>query len=308
MSGSAAPTTVNRMARTDAPHDDDGATSALTAALVDDAAVFPPGLAPLPAALSAHGSALRETWGALVGPLLVPASSVEELLGLLHDAGDPLDPVDVVLVADTGVPGLAAARNLLLDLDAVDLVGVEVALPGDLAPAEAAAGVLDSLATTVPAAIEVPLVPGWQEALDVLAADGAERAKFRCGGPSAASIPEPGDLAAAILACLERDLPFKLTAGLHRAVRGQDTTEGRPHHGFGNVLAAVAAGLRGADAAGVTDVLRETSPDAVGALLAGIDGPAAVAVRRRFTSFGSCSLTGPRDDLRTLGVLADGGA
>ena len=273
---------------------------ALTDALVDDAAVFPPGLAPLPDALRGHLAARRAPWRALVGPLVLPASAVDGLPDLLPGLVDALDPLRLVIVADTGPAGLDAARDRLVDDDRIDLAGIEVALPGDVDPTAGAADLLAHLAWSVPAAVEVPLVPGWEGALDVLAADGAERAKFRLGG---AGVPTVEQVAAVLVACRDRRLPFKLTAGLHRAVRGMDRTGDLPHHGFGNVLAAVAAAVDGAAAADVGAVLAETGEDRVAVLLSGIDAATAVAVRRLFRSFGSCSLAGPRDDLVALGVL-----
>jgi len=75
----------------------------------------------------------------------------------------------------------------------------------------------------VTVAAEVPLTWGVLGALDTIAE--ARRggapilAKFRTGGLAAELFPSPSDLAAVIVACHERGVPFKLTAGLHRAVR-----------------------------------------------------------------------------------------
>ena len=69
------------------------------------------------------------------------------------------------------------------------------------------------------------------------------RLKFRTGGLEAAAFPPSEVLAGWIDAALDRETPFKCTAGLHRAVRhtGEDGFE---HHGFLNVLVATGAGLR----------------------------------------------------------------
>ena len=59
------------------------APPALLAGLIDDAAVFPPGNAPLAAALTGHRALRAGPDADLVGPLLVPAASVPELVALV---------------------------------------------------------------------------------------------------------------------------------------------------------------------------------------------------------------------------------
>jgi len=46
------------------------------------------------------------------------------------------------------------------------------------------------------------------------------------------------ELAAFVHACWVRTVPFKATAGLHRAVRAVDERDGLVHHGFLNLLVA----------------------------------------------------------------------
>ena len=104
-------------------------------------------------------------------------------------------------------PGDAAAA----DDDRVELVGIELALPRDGDPVVFAHHVLEALAFSVPTAVEVPPVAGWQAALDVLADDGAERAKFRTGGPTGAQIPTPEPSSRSLSSrAVDRQLPFKL--------------------------------------------------------------------------------------------------
>jgi hypothetical protein len=291
---------------------------ALVGSLLDDAATFPPGNAAMAEAVPAHRAHADSWYADLVGPFVCATSRVPQLLDALASPGSPgeagepgapsgvrsrvLDPLRVVLVADNGTLGVAQARNLLLDDDRVELVGLEIALPREGDPATFARHVLDALAFAVPAAIEVPYVPGWEAALDVLAADGAERAKFRTGGPVAAAIPAPEQLAGQVLAAVERRVPFKLTAGLHHALRGAEQTDGVPHHGFLIVLAATAAAVGGAGLDEVTGTLAATEADVLLGPLRDCD-PA--SVRRAFTSIGTCSITDPVADLVGLGLLVE---
>ena len=267
----------------------------LTLKLIDDAAVFPPGSATVPAAVEAHRGYQLAPYAELVGPLLVRASTTVEVLEATR-AGDDLS---VGLIADEGLSGLVEAISLLFDHDdRATLAQVEIALPADHDPGPATRVLLDQLAFSATAYVEVPRT-GWAEALDVLAEDGAERAKYRTGGATAQAVPNETELAAFIAGCLDRRLAFKLTAGLHRAVR-HTTSEGWEQHGFLNVLAAVTAGLAGAAEADLVHLLAERSPARLAGVLASAD---IAAVRRSFTSFGCCGVTDPIQDLVALGLI-----
>lgn len=272
----------------------------LVLGLVDDAAVFPPGNAPVADAVAAH-QVHRNAWYAeTVGPLLVRSSDVVTLLEATR-AGDDLR---IGLVADEGLTGLVEAIGLLFDHDErAALAQVEIALPADHDPAAATRVLLDQLAFSAMAYVEVPRT-GWDSALDVLAEDGAERAKYRTGGSTAAAHPSDAELAAFVRGCLDRGLGFKLTAGLHHAMRST-SPEGFEQHGFLNVLAAVGAGLAGASVDDVAAVLAERDSGRVVSALAGTD---VATVRRCFVSFGCCGVTDPVADLVALGLLTGGAA
>lgn len=271
----------------------------LLAGLVDDAAVFPPGNAPLPEALTAHAQHRLAWYADLVGPLLLPVSK----LAAVADAGE--QPPQIGVIGDTGLPGLRAAFALAdgrwRQFEVAVAKRGEDPQPGlRTLLAEAALGPdLDMYA-------ETPLTWGLLGALDTLAAEraGGARvaAKFRTGGLAAELFPTPVELAAVICACQERDLPFKLTAGLHHAVRHTDPETGFTHHGFVNVLAGCLAAADGAEVADVAELLGTT--DAL---------PLREAVRSRrdqprplWQGFGSCSILEPLADLRDLGLVEGG--
>jgi hypothetical protein len=279
---------------------DGGRAALLVAALVDDAAVFPPGNAPVADAVRAHRGWRRTDLGVVVGPFLAPVSRLGEVLDAL-DADPASEPLDLSLVADTGLVELAEARAILLDDDRVQLVGLEVALPADGPLADSARLTLDTLDFALPAALEIPRLPGWADALAVIAHDGAERAKFRTGGATPGAVPSAAELAEVLTTAVHVGAAFKLTAGLHRAVR-RTTESGVDEHGFVNVLAATAAALQGRSGAHVAALLDERDPVPLLAVLADADP---LAVRRRFTSFGSCSIDEPVEDMRALGMLVE---
>ncbi|WP_432955822.1 hypothetical protein [Micromonospora haikouensis] len=306
----------------------------LLAGLVDDAAVFPPGSAALPDALAAHRRH-RDSWYAdLVGPLLVPASAVvsgelaRELVdapGGLADAqvgpAGPAAPAGdspgngpgvgsslvVGLIGDTGIDGLPAALAALPAGVTARQVEVAVAKRGeDPLPGLTALLGLAGRSGGVDVYAELPLTFGLMGALDAVAAARADgvpvAAKFRTGGLAAELFPTPVELAAVICACRDRALPFKLTAGLHHAVRHRDPETGFTHHGFGNVLAATLAAADGAEVDEVAAVLATTDP----VPLVERARAARAADRPLWVGYGSCSITEPLTDLVRLGLVNAG--
>jgi hypothetical protein len=157
----------------------------------------------------------------------------------------------------------------------------------------------------VPVHVEPPLgelvgTHGWSAALDELAAADL-RLKFRTGGLETQAFPSTRALGAAIDAALDRELPFKCTAGLHHAVRHRAADTGYDHHGFLNVLLATRAALDGDD---VTAALEEADAQVVVSRLREVGSDALTRARRWFTSFGCCGVTDPYDELGKLGLLS----
>jgi hypothetical protein len=289
------------------------------AGLVDDAAVFPPGSASLPDAVAVHRQHRAAWYADLVGPLLVPASEVTA--GGLSGLVDPGESLEVGLIGDMGVDQLPFAASSLPP-DGVRLRQVEMAVakrgedpqPGPerllgLGPRWPHAALEGGLRQRGPHAdvyAEVPLTSGMLAALDRLAgarASGTRIAvKFRTGGLAAELFPTPVELAAVICACRDRDLPFKLTAGLHHAIRHRDPETGFTHHGFVNVLVATASAADGAEVAEVADLLATTDPvRVVDPARARRDHP-----RPLWVGFGSCNMREPLTDLIRLGLVNGG--
>lgn len=277
--------------------------SALTG-LCDDAAIFPPGSLPLEHAIPAHLAHRRSEYAELVGPLVLSAAAVGELTPLVgHLEADSL-PVVVTVPGPDGVPAVLAT---LAHLPAVRLAGLEVALPDDLAAADLADTLTTALnrggiAPDVPIAVEVPRD---NRRADILAAltGSPYRAKFRTGGVRADLYPDEAELAAAIVACVRAGLPFKATAGLHHAIRNTDPDTGFEQHGFLNVLLATDAALVGADIDEVERILTERDGAALAGRVADLPDERAAAARAAFGSFGTCSVTDPRDELTDLGLI-----
>ncbi|SCX56887.1 hypothetical protein SAMN03159343_3527 [Klenkia marina] len=287
------------------------------AGFLDDAAVFPPGDAPMAVAVPAHARLVAEL-GDLVGPFVVPTARLDELAHVLQDDGlgdDGLGDGGLgggrlgggrlavsVIAAQPDVPAAVSrvAAVAGLRLAAVEVPGVtEAAQWGRTArgarhpdPERA----LDGVPADVPVFVELPRTAARDDLLDALAATGT-RAKLRTGGLRADLFPSAAELAGTITACAQRGVPFKCTAGLHAALPHTDPATGFAHHGFLTVLLAAHAAATGGDPEAW---LREHDAERVVAGLRAADLPRA---RAAFTSFGTCSVTEPAGDLRALGLL-----
>jgi hypothetical protein len=270
--------------------------------LVDDAAVFPPGDAPLRDALSAYVERRGEWYADLVGSFVVTDTS-------LPDVTEDV-PVSVVVTGGAGAIGGALGY---VAKKGRQVVGLEVALRDldDLAgnarrvtaAVEAARGegMLDD---ETPVYVELPQAdpsPAWLAAADVVA-EGEHRLKLRTGGLEADRFPTPETLAGWIDAALDRETPFKCTAGLHHAIAHRDHDTGFAHHGFLNVLLATRQAFDGATTAEVATLLADHYPNDLVALARTSD---LAGARRWFVSFGSCSVEEPLDDLVGLGLVEE---
>ncbi|MFG3577081.1 hypothetical protein [Micromonospora chersina] len=275
----------------------------LLAGLVDDAAVFPPGSAALPDAVTAHHRHRAGWYADLVGPLLLPASTLPDVPELLA----PEATLAVGVIGDVPVGRLEATLAEADPRLTVRQVEAPVAKRGE----DPQPGLADLVklaerlgGTTVYA--EIPLTFGLMGALDALAEARAGglpvAAKFRTGGLAAELFPTPVELAAVICACRDRELPFKLTAGLHHAIRHRDPETGFTHHGFVNVLAATLAATEGAEVDGVAELLAATDPLRVVELARSHRE----AERPLWVGYGSCSISEPLTDLIRLGLVNGG--
>jgi hypothetical protein len=268
--------------------------------LVDDAAVFPPGDAPLPEALSAYVGRRDQWYADLVASFVVTDVAIPEVTEAV--------PVSVVVTGGAGA--IAGALKLAVKRD-LTVAGLEIALrdpddlPGNARRVTAAVDAVrgeGALDEDTPVYVELPQTEasaGWLTAADVVA-EGEHRLKFRTGGLEADLFPTPETLAGWIDAALDRETPFKCTAGLHHAIAHRDHETGFPHHGFLNVLLATRQAFDGATTAEVATLLADHYPNDLVALARTSD---LAGARRWFVSFGSCSVQEPLDDLVGLGLV-----
>lgn len=257
-------------------------------ALIDDAAIFPPGDAPLHEATATYAARREEWYADLVGSFVLRDTD----LPLVRGFGAPLSVVVTGGAGQLAGPVGAAAR-MGLDVAAVEIAVRDTDDPvGNVRRIDAAARAAE---IDVPLFIEIPgpATAQWLAAADEVAAS-EHRLKLRLGHVDHDLVPDSATVAAWIDATLDRETRFKATAGLHRTVRHDP--EGGGAHGFLNVLVATQVLWDGGSVTDATDALEQRD----GAALAATDISSA---RRWFTSFGSCSVTEPLDDLISLGLV-----
>jgi hypothetical protein len=268
--------------------------------LCDDAAVFPPGLAPLAEAVPAHRRHRRSPYAAMVGPLVLATPMLGDLGPLLGDGDDRLG---LSITAPAG-PGQAAAALASAAALPVEVRGLEIAVPAGMSPAEFFAALDRIEGGDIPIFVEVPRDERRAEIIAMLPA-GGRCAKFRTGGVTAELYPDPAELAAMVEAVVRAGVPFKATAGLHHPTRNTDPDTGFDQHGFLNLLLAVDDALAGGSTADLAVTLAERDAEAVAVRVAGLDAARVSAARARFRSFGTCSITDPLTDLVDLGLVPD---
>ncbi|MET7331637.1 hypothetical protein [Nonomuraea sp. NPDC005650] len=253
-------------------------TMSVYTALVDDAGLFPPTSLHMDEALARNRRDLEHGSSVLTHRFLCPASRLHRLrdmeyrprrIGLIVDQEEvpafddlPVDFVEIRLPPGTTIEALAGRLRLP--------AGVRLFV-------EVAAGKVG---------VEVP---------------GGVGLKVRCGGLTADTFPPAEHLAAFLGFCVERDVPFKATAGLHHAVRHFDPALGVDRHGFLNLVLAVCEAVDGRDP---VPVLRTTDVGHLVRLAQGVSEDTAKRARRLLVSYGSCSTSTPVEDLRTLGLIA----
>ncbi|WP_249999651.1 hypothetical protein [Actinoplanes sp. M2I2] len=271
----------------------------LFAGLVDDASLLPPSPIGVPEAVAKHDEHRAGWFAGLLGPLLMPAS----LIGADLRTRD----LPVALVGDVSlsalpiaVDKLRAAGGQVLHIEAAVARRGEDPQPG-LAALRAFAGQADELVYA-----EIPLSWGLLGALDTVvdarAAGLLLAPKFRVGGLAAELFPTPVELAAVLCACRDRQLPFRLAAGLRHAIRHTDPETGFTHHGFLNVLTAAISAHDGGEVAEVAEVLAATHPvPLVEACRARRGEP-----RPLFVGFGAVGVVEPLTELVRLGLVNGG--
>jgi len=325
---------------------------ALLAKIIDYAGLFPPANLPLDRAIRNYARHKKgdEQW--MLGRFIVPAARLSELATFDKLFEDHPPFVFSVLgrggkSGDEFLQGLDADLNDVAVFrqrhpGRVEVDVLEVKLPDELLKPEndqAACYTLvraaDMIETFGPPAMrpfyEVGLAGDGRKAVQDAVAllrrlagfaqvrlHGAYRRywpagfKLRCAGPTASAFPSPEQIAHVIVACRDRRLTLKATAGLHHPVRRHDEGMKTQVHGFLNLFgSAVLARVHNLEEDQVRSIIEDEDANHfrfdddnfcwqdLGAGVADI-----IACRKEFAiAFGSCSFDEPCEDLRALKLL-----
>jgi len=166
-----------------------------------------------------------------------------------------------------------------------------------------------AMAWDLPVSVEVPRGPDQVVALEDVrehtAGKSPLQAKLRTGATDTAPVPDATELATFLRTCVDMDLGFKLTGGLHRAV-AHTTADGEEQHGFLNVLCATRWALaHAAEVPELVALLSERDPAPLVDIVTGMSHADASVVRAFFTAYGCCGVTDPVHDLSTLGLITE---
>ena len=273
--------------------------------MFDDASLFPPAALPMADAVSGHLRHQAAWYRATSGPFVCADIRIPELSAALTAAG--LAELDLALVLPGGADSLDSAVDGVFADPRLRLRAIEVPVAASADPLAAVSAVAAALdRTPLAGAAAFVEIPARQLTAEVARAVADHRylAKVRTGGTTAEAFPDEPTLASCLAALVSERLPFKCTAGLHHAVRHSATDTGFEHHGFLNVVLAVAAALTSDHIEEVTAELADSAASRVAAKVSELDADTVIAVRELFTSFGTCSTDEPIADLVTLGLIS----
>jgi len=309
--------------------------------IIDYAGLFPPAKLPMDEAFARFIEHRSSDDGWMLARFVCPAARLDELEPLIEAAdlsqlpiaisvlgrgGDTLESfLESVEQDSKSMTGFSARQA---DRTVIDAFEVRLPKAGGAAVAvnQAWGRVTTNGSRSLTPYFEVSLLGEWRARLPAAAAavrDTDRKAgdhnrvglKIRCGGLEASAIPEVAAVAAAIATCRATDIPLKATQGLHHPFRHHDRELEAEVHGFINLFAASAlAYVHDLPVKTLIDIVAETDPDAFVVepeILGWREYSASadeIARARRsvLTSFGSCSFSEPRDDLRALGFFQEG--
>jgi len=222
-----------------------GALQRLLGGVFDYAGLFPPTQLSMPETVENFLRYRSGDEGWVVDRLVCPSSRLEELRQELTKHLIE-EPVPLTVIGSTGVEwgdGLvhdaeAMTRFIERAGEQADIEAFEVRVPG----CDKLEEYLHDLRSfnQVDVFCELPWGPHLPESLGLVAEQDWLGAKARTGGLDKGAFPSCDDLAAFIQQCVQLELEFKVTAGLHHPFRSDREEVGAKMHGFVNVLVAAA--------------------------------------------------------------------
>jgi hypothetical protein len=295
---------------------------ALLGGIIDYAGMYPPAELPLSEALRNYIKYKqgREAW--IVNRFVCPANRISELEAGLKWHGYT-DRFGLCVVGRGGADAADFLANTLADIKSANKVDraffdiFETRLPPQLLGSSELGHLIlritRSLQEDTSLCLEVPMSETWKtdvpRAIEAISKHKSVSAKIRTGGVTRGAFPSSEQVALFIIECVQHNVSFKATAGLHHPVRKFDSEIGATMHGFLNVfLAAAVAYCFHADRHDLIPILDATDPSDFRCLTNRISvgtwhlSTKQLRAARSFaTNFGSCSVSEPLGDLAHIG-------
>jgi len=303
-----------------------GSLLALLSQTIDYAGLFPPASLPLEPAMQNHASYVRDADSWMLGAFILPIAQFDAAaLGLsqfdrehplrISALGPKTDDREAFLISlGAAIEAIESFRSKSRGIALIEQF--EMPLPAQFDD--------ETLK-----AIRSVIVDGQLNTFWEATADSAERTigliaennnsspgkklgfKLRTGGVAADAFPSSAQIAAALVAAGNQQVPIKFTAGLHHPVRLFHESVQTKMHGFLNVLGAgVLAMEHDWTEKQTVEMLDDEDPasfsctdDAFAWRDWRVSTERIKVHRETVRSFGSCSFDEPRDDLRALKLL-----
>ena len=304
------------------------AIRSLLSKIIDYAGLFPPASLPLPETLKTFRHHLAEPVSWILGKIVVPSGALPQINGELLSQFDHF-PVTIIATRTVNHgqwlealrKDLIQAKSFAANRPQVVVESFEVVLPEEI---DSAAALVDLLKATSliledhPAYFEIPSGPQFDDRFALVGrclAEFGNRAwglKLRTGGTRPEQFPAPRTVADAILVSRQAQVPIKFTAGLHHPIRRWDEGLQTEMHGFVNVfLGALLTHVHSLSVDSLIEILEEQDPARFwfretksGWNDLELSREMIEKFRQTITSFGSCSVDEPREDLEELGWFA----
>jgi hypothetical protein len=297
-----------------------GSLRILMTELIDYAGLFPPAGLPMETSVRNFDKYRRSEHAWMLNRFVILVSRLEEFLDVFERTVERSEIAAPWKITAIVGPDAESDIATIVDFNRHNSVCREGTVVESLEIKAPDAKAICEFAEVVPREFEtffeIPCTKMIEDCIKAIAGVGS-CAKMRTGGDNAQMYPSCGDLAYFLVTCASASIPFKLSAGLHHAVRGVHCYTYEPNsasgatHGFLNVFLAAAFARQGMNAQEVEAVLMEESGqafafDQTGVRWKGcrISNEKLALARNSFCfSFGSCSFDEPVNDLRELGLL-----
>jgi hypothetical protein len=308
---------------------------ALLDGAIDYAGLYPPAALDLPTALDKYSRHRASPYSWMLGRFVVGVDKLPGLASLVAERNGSGRPMALSVVARAADPAFDFADQFAEDLQRIHqfkdsapggltVDSIEVKTP-NADPLEWLRGfhrVAGPAAGWLQANLffEVGFAPGWERWLHRLRTEAPEAFgrrtgfKIRCGGLDKAAFPSAKRLAEFLVESKRIGGDWKATAGLHHPLPFDDAATGTVMHGFVNLFtAALLCQFEKGDVRAdlVANVFEDRDPaswtftdDAMTWRDFSVTTKSIGTARKHIaTSFGSCSVDEPTDDLVSLGWL-----